>query len=97
MLNAHSSTTAGASHCFRKCQDFALSMPFASCLMARKRLQNENTCAVGLGRFIQLSSQKVNKLFFELSKKSPVFRLHCKAPCKRKDATMKSISRCLGQ
>lgn len=83
MLNAHSSTTAGASYCFRNCRDFALNMPFASCLMARKCLQNENTCAVGFGRFIQLSLQKIS-YFLSWVKKPPFFKLYCKALCRRK-------------
>lgn len=59
MLNVPSSMlgrTAGVSYCFRKGQDAASSIPLGPCLVVRKYLQEENTCAIGLRRFIHLSS-----------------------------------------
>lgn len=80
------STTAGVRYCFRNGRDAASSIPFLPCLMARKYLQEENACALGLWRFIHLSSlpRREPSYFLRCANSPPFFKLHCCAEWCRK-------------
>lgn len=91
-------TTAGVSYFVSNGEDAASSIPFAPCLMARKYLQEENTCALGLRRFIHLSTlpRREPRYFLRWANSPLFFKLHCCAEWCRK-ACNHTDRKCLWQ